>query len=40
MPMSRRTFLRAGASTGLLAALAACGSTVRSSAKDKPTPVA
>ncbi|MGZ4762874.1 MAG: GDSL-type esterase/lipase family protein [Ilumatobacteraceae bacterium] len=38
--MSRRTFLRAGASTGLLAALAACGSTVHSSAKDKPKPVA
>ncbi len=37
MRISRRTFLRAGASTGLLAALAACGSTVRSTAKDKPT---
>jgi lysophospholipase L1-like esterase len=36
MHISRRTLLRAGASTGLLAALAACGDAgVRSSASDK-----
>jgi hypothetical protein len=35
MPISRRSFLRAGASTGLLAALAACAGDVHSSAKDK-----
>ena len=37
MPISRRTLLRAGASTGLLAALAACGGKVQSSAIDKPS---
>jgi lysophospholipase L1-like esterase len=35
MPISRRSFLRAGASTGLLAALAACAQKVQSSATDK-----
>ncbi|HEX3087876.1 MAG TPA: twin-arginine translocation signal domain-containing protein, partial [Ilumatobacteraceae bacterium] len=36
MRISRRSFLRAGASTGLLAALAACSDKVYSSAGDKP----
>ena len=35
MRISRRTFLRAGASTGLLAALAACAEDVNSSATNK-----
>jgi lysophospholipase L1-like esterase len=35
MRISRRSFLRAGASTGLVAALAACAQKVQSSATDK-----
>ena len=35
MRISRRSFLRAGASTGLLAALASCGEKVYSSASDR-----
>ena len=35
MRISRRTFLRAGASTGLLAALAACSEKLNSTATDK-----